>query len=256
MVNTYADKGFTEVITINFDNELRDIQKLIYNKTKKLLSEHDSSISLEKKLKVPFKVIPSSNDWSILMKEVNESNELKRIIESNPIKDAFKTIFKEPIPFKVSAFRARVPSQKRVIYNWHQDEGTWYLSNDESYNKKFPATLWLSLNGADENDSIQLLQGSHKIKLYEHTMVEGQGYFNIKKNKDDLIENKKINTIRTHPSQGIIFHPLMVHRSVLPKANYMVPRYSIDIRYYDRQLESGYKVDFLFKLKKIAKLFF
>ena len=256
MADAYSKKGFSEIITIKFDNELRDIQQLIYDKTKKLLADHDINISLEKKLKVPFKVIPSPTDWSILMNEVNESNELKRIIESNPIKEAFKTIFKEPMAFKVSTFRARIPSQKRVIYNWHQDEGTWYLSNDESYNKKFPATLWLSVNGADENDSIQLLEGSHKTKLYEHTMVEGQGYFNIKKNKDDLMKNTKINTIRTDPSQGIIFHPLMVHRSVLPKSDYMVPRYSIDIRYYDKQFKSNYKVDFLFKLKKIAKLFF
>jgi len=37
-------------------------------------------------------------------------------------------IFDEPCRFEISAFRARLPDEKRVIYNWHQDEGTWFLS--------------------------------------------------------------------------------------------------------------------------------
>ena len=97
MTNSYVDKGFTEIITIKFDNELRDIQQLIYDKTKKLLSEHDGSISLEKKLKVPFKVIPSPNDWSILMGFVASGVEPRGIKLVDNFYDDYKKIYEAEI---------------------------------------------------------------------------------------------------------------------------------------------------------------
>ena len=71
--------------------------------------------------------------------------------------------------FDISTFRARLPDQKRVVYNWHQDEGTWFLSKNKKQLNKYPATLWFSINGASEKDSIQLLKFSHKQKLHNHT---------------------------------------------------------------------------------------
>ena len=140
---------------------------------------------------------------------INNSEELKKIINSQSISNTFQVVFKNPKPFKISTFRARFPEQKRVFYNWHQDEGTWYLSKNKDVQNKLPATLWLSLNGANKDDSIQLIKFSHKKKLFNHQYVIGQGFFNIK--KKNFINEQDIFTVETNPSECIIFHPLTVH---------------------------------------------
>ena len=78
------------------------------------------------------------------MKTVNSSNELKNLINSEGIKFTFKKIFKSPQAFEISTFRARFPNQERVLYSWHQDEGTWFLSKNNNHVNKYPATLWSS----------------------------------------------------------------------------------------------------------------
>ena len=108
----------------------------------------------------------------------------------NEILDKFKFIFKMPKRFNISFFRARFPDQERAIYDWHQDEGTWFMSNDKKNLNKFTATLWFSINGANKQDSIQLLKNSHKNILYNHTFIKGQGYFSAKLKKfkfDDIL---------------------------------------------------------------------
>ena len=114
-------------------------------------------------------------------------------------------------------------------------------------------TLWLSINGANESESIQLLEGSHKLKLFEHKFVEGQGFFSLKNN--NFINENFIKTIKTLPSQGILFKSLTVHRSVENKTINMRPRYSADIRYYDDvpNVKKKIKIDGYFKLKRILR---
>ena len=254
MDENFLNQGFTEVFNINVKKELTNLSELIYSETKNFLVDHDHNLALEEKINLNFKDIPSSILWSGLMERINNSQELKELINSVGVQSSFMRVFKNPKIFSISTFRARLPSQKRVIYNWHQDEGTWYLSKNKKQTNKYPATLWFSINGATEEDSIQLIKYSHKQKLYHHIFVEGQGYFNI--NKKILEDPQKITTICTKPSQGIIFQPLTIHRSV-PSNNFSLrPRYTIDIRYYDDNFKKNYKVDSIFKVKKILQKIF
>jgi hypothetical protein len=249
MDKNFIDNGFTEYIQIDNKYDLRKIQKLIYSITKPYLINHEKNISLKEKLNLEFKEIPSQIEWSSIMKKVNNSTELKSFINSDEIKNAFKIIFNNPTPFPISTFRARFPNQHRVVYNWHQDEGTWFLSNNKIHINKFPATLWFSINGANKEDSIEIIKYSHLQKLYYHTYVEGQGYFKIK-NKFK-IDKMNINKIKIEPSNGFIFHPLLIHRSAPNNVISMRPRYTIDIRYYDENYRQNYKIDLRFKIARI-----
>jgi len=254
MDQNFIDRGFTNIFQIDAQKELANLADLIYQNTKQYLADHDSDISLNEKLNLNFKEIPSSDIWSELMATINKSEELTQLINSNGIKEGFKRIFSDPQLFKISTFRARLPDQKRVIYNWHQDEGTWFVSKNKNELNKYPATLWFSINGANKEDSIQLVKFSHKKKLYNHEFVSGQGYFNLV--KKDPIKNDDITTIDVKPSECVIFHPLTIHRSVPPKRHSLRPRYTIDIRYYDEKYNFDYKTDFSFKIKKIFKQLF
>lgn len=254
MDTDFINRGFTKIIPIKFKEELKNLQIKIYENTKFLLEDHDDNIDIEDKIKLKFKQIPSSEIWSNLMEEINLSNELKTLINSKAIENTFKIIFKKPIPFQISTFRARFPKQTRVMYNWHQDEGTWYMSKRDEHLNKFPATLWLSLNDANKEESIQLVKASHKKKLFNHNFVNGQGFFNIDKiineNSDDIF------TVNLKSSECIIFHPLTIHRSVPANKLIMRPRYTVDIRYYDENFIKKFKVDWKFSTKKFFKNIF
>ena len=43
MKKDFLEKGFTQILKVNFKNELLDLQKLIYETTKDLLIDHDSN---------------------------------------------------------------------------------------------------------------------------------------------------------------------------------------------------------------------
>ena len=257
MISNYKDNGFSDIISLKFnESELTNLQTKIYRITKNYLVEHDDKLSINEKLTIPFVKIPEKRLWSDLMNEINSSREFKVLINSSTVLSAFKIIFKNPKIFDICTFRARLPDQERVIYDWHQDEGTWYISKNSKLENKYPATLWLSINGATKENSIQLISGSHKYKLFEHRYVEGQGFFNIK--KGNRVKLNSPFTIETKPSQGIIFNSLTIHRSVIPSIHNMKPRYSCDIRYYeaDELEEKQINIDKMFKIKKIFKKFF
>ncbi len=250
----FINCGVTEVIDINLGSNLLNLQNKIYEITKDMIEDHDPDISLIEKIRLPFKSIPSEQHWSRIMNEINQCDEFNKLINSNEIKKSFKLIFNNPEKYEICTFRARYPNQKRVVYNWHQDEGTWYLTKNSDLLKKFTATMWLSVNGSDETNSIQIIKYSHKKKrLYNHSFIKGQGYFKAKINDDD-IEKNNILKIKTKPSQAVIFHPLTLHRSC-PTENQIDPRprYSIDIRYYDVEKKLDYKTNFLFNLKKLFR---
>ena len=99
------------------------------------------------------------------MNEINNSKELNNVIEDDSIINSFRKIFKDPVKFAICTFRARFPNQKRAVNNWHQDEGTWFVSKNKNIQNKYSATLWFSINGTDKSDSIQLVRFSHKKKI-------------------------------------------------------------------------------------------
>jgi len=254
MDQNFKSRGFTDIIDISLNDELKNLQNLIYEKTKNLLVKHEQKLPLSEKIQLQLKNVPPKDFWSDLMKDINDSMELKKLINSEGIKLAFKKIFENPELFGISTFRARFPNQQRAVYNWHQDEGTWYLSKNKNNLNKYPATLWFSVNGATSKDSIQLVSFSHQKKLYSHNYIKGQGFFSIKKNK--LVDSTKINTIEAKPSQAVIFHPLSLHRSVPQEKINLRPRYSVDIRYFDKNFKPNFSIDVVFKLKKFLRNFY
>lgn len=249
----FMNTGITNVFDVDLNGELLKLQEKIYEMTKNIIVDHDNKLPIPEKITLPFKSMNVKKQWSEIMTEINKSKELEDIITSDKIKNIFNYIFKEPMKYDVCTFRARFPEQERVVYNWHQDEGTWYLSKNKNLLNKFTATMWFSINGSDENNSIQLIKRSHKDKLFEHKFIKGQGYFSANI-KDQDIDLKNIITIKTRASQAILFHPLTFHRSVPNKSNMdFRPRYSIDIRYFDNSGSLEYKTNFYFKMKKIFK---
>ena len=85
-------------------------------------------------------------------------------------------------------------------------------------------------------------------------MVNGQGYFNIK-NPEEFLKNDNIYTVETKPSEGIIFHPGTVHRSVVPSVDAkLIPRYSVDIRYYDNNFKPRMTVDISLRFRKLINI--
>jgi len=247
----FYNEGYLEVFKIESGNALLELQKKIYSLTKDKLIDHDLNESIDTKLRLPFKEIPEKKFWSFFMNEINSSQELDNLIESKPIYEAFKKVFNEPCRFDISAFRARLPDQKRVIYDWHQDEGTWFLSK-KKLNNKLSATLWFSINGSNYNNSIHILKKSHKKKLLNHKYVDGQGYFSADL-KEQINEND-IYKVKTEPSEAVLFHPLTLHRSV-SEVNVinMQPRYSVDIRFFEKKGNLKYKTNLIFKIKKFFK---
>jgi len=252
MLDRFRSEGFTDIMDVNLNEELKDLQNLIYFKTKSLLVKHDENLSISEKINLKFQEIPKTEFWASFMGDINNSNELKQLICSKGIVSTFNKIFKDPKIFEICTFRARFPSQKKVVYDWHQDEGTWFLSKNKNLLNKFPATLWFSINGANSEDSIQLVKSSHKKKLHRHKYVKDQGFFNIDGNY--IIDPKKIVTIETKESQCVIFHPLTLHRSIPQTKLNFRPRYSVDIRYYDTDFRPNFKTDILFKLKRIFNI--
>jgi len=255
MINDFNSTGITNIFDLDLGESLINLQKLIYLSTKKLIIDHDENLELEKKIKLPFSHQPSKNNWSEIMNKINTSQELVDLINHQSIIEKFKKIFDKPIIYNICTFRARYPNEERVLYNWHQDEGTWFMSKDKNIINKYTATMWLSINGSNQSNSIQLIKNSHKEKLFDHKYIKGQGYFKamLKKPIDNL--NKNIITLETKPSQAIIFHPLTLHKSVTnEKKNQLLPRYSVDIRYFDDGKKLNYSSSFLFKLKKFINI--
>jgi|TARA_B100001964_G_scaffold70598_1_gene80030 hypothetical protein len=259
MINDFNEFGHTKTFKVELGDKLTALQNKIYDITKKFIVDHDSNISVEEKIKLPFKVIPDHSSWSLLMREINNSVEKKDIINSKSVLERYKEIFDNPIKFKICVFRARFPGSGEFV-PWHQDEASWYLSNDEEVLNKFTAILWLSINGGDKTNSLHLLKYSHKAKFYNsnmpklfyHGWAEGAGYFNAKFNRKKIDENL-CHAIEAKPSEGVLFHPLLLHRSIPEKGINYKPRYSLDMRYYDDGKELLYKTNWFFKMKKLLK---
>jgi hypothetical protein len=251
LLSSFTDLGFTEVFDTRLNNsgKLDKIKLHIYNLTKNYLIDHDLNIDLDSKLKIPFKEEVDENFLNSFLRSINNDNELQKIIESEEVVDKFKLIFHKPIKYKISVFRALLPLKVPKLYPWHQDEGTWYLFKDKYFKNKLMGIMWLSINGSNILNSIELLQKSHNPpKLLRHNFQKGLGYFNAK--IKDSLDLASVRQIKTNPGEALIFHNLTLHRtSNKMNDKKMIPRYSIDIRYYEEDKILNYDVDFFFKIE-------
>lgn len=234
----YEKEGYVVLRDIGVSAELEPLQQLIYDITAPLIEPHDASLPLAVRLRLPFARVPTDAEWSHLMRTVNESAEFKHMVEAPGVRQTFAAMLGvEPRRFPICVFRAQVPQQRRAVYRWHQDEGTWYAVPVATLAYKMPGTLWLSINGADTTNSIELIPRSHRCGLRLHRMVEGQGLFDADP-PSDLPEPVAMST---SPGDGVLFNALTFHRSIV--AGSLTPRYSADLRYYDPTARGEYEVD-------------
>ena len=85
--------------------------------------------------------------------------------------------------FEICTFRARIPNQSRVIYNWHQDEGTWFLSKNKNLQNKFFFNIKIfNLNKAyknyvkNKNAIILVTHPENKTYLKIRTQIIKEGF--------------------------------------------------------------------------------
>jgi len=243
-------QGVTNLIKVDCTSELANLQSYIYDLSHHLLIDHDSSLTLLDKLQVPFKEPMKTKDWSTLMREVNDSPDspLKKLVDSAAIVEVFEKLFgSKPEKFPICAFRAAVASNQRAHYDWHQDQGTWYVTKMKKLARQMPYTFWFSVNGADSSCSVEFALKSHHLKLLFHSFVEGQGAFQANIGKDIGKFEKFI--IDAQAGEGILFHPLTLHRTIVPLT--LRPRYSIDIRYSNPNGNHWHNVQLRFLLKRL-----
>ena len=146
------------------------------------------------------------------MKTINKSEELQQVIQCEDVKHAFEIIYQsELVLFPISLFRAQFPSNTRSVYGWHQDLGTWWLAENKDIADSSPYTMWLSLNGATRENSLEFAGGRYMYKLEYHRYVKGQGYFAMDNPPAEEHADQFIPDVL--PGQAVIFHPLLPHRS-------------------------------------------
>lgn len=249
----YENDGFSSILRILDEDDITPVQELIYKQTERHLAPHDPGLPLVDRLKIPFVSNLPHAAWGQLMTDINSSAEFRDIAEGGKIKSSFERLRDENmVYYPISRFRASVPGIKRSQFSWHQDEGVQYAMTDKQLAYWDPTTLWLSLNGADESNSIELLPGSHLGKLEYHRFVDGQGNFDATP-PGELFDKMPIR-IRAEAGEGIFFHSLLFHRTASGECG--LPRYSLDIRYcaeFGRRKK--YQVRIVFMFKRLLNIF-
>jgi hypothetical protein len=247
--DAYRSEGCTDVRPVLDDGDLEPIQGLIWDLTAHLLPGDARERPLKERLRMRFVREPTADAVARLMNTVNASAELRSLVTLPSVAarfaDALGTDAIEPFP--ISRFRAQIPGLARSSFAWHQDEGTWYAVKFKSLAHRLPATLWLSLNGADSSDSIEFIPRSHEFGLAHHRHREGQGYFQALVPPE--VERLERRHATARPGDGMFLHPLLFHRSIPSPPG--PPRYSVDLRYCRREPEtSTYRIDPRLRLRR------
>ena len=255
-LNLYNQEGFSNTFQVfNQPDVLSNIKKMIYDYTKNELESHDSNLSIDNKLKLRFKNKVNLEYQKKLRRYINYSEEFDKIINNEEIKKKFSLIFKNPVLLNINNFRVHIPTEGSPVFPYHQDQATWFLFKEKVYQDKPIGTMWLSINGADESNSIEIIKRPNdKLKLFDHKHIVGKGYFGANLSKK-FLDNHKTYRVNTQPGEALIFNNFTIHRTVKSENNnnMMVPRYSIDLRYYDEDKLLTYDVDYRFKIKKILR---
>jgi hypothetical protein len=245
----YRTDGCTDVRRIVEESALEPLQSLIWELTAHLLPDEVRERPLGDRLRQAFVRVPSRDDMAQLMNTVQASAELRAVRDLPGVVRSFEEVLGSDRvePFPVLRFRAHVPDVPRTSFAWHQDEGTWYAEPVKALAARAPATLWLSINGADPTNSIEVIPGSHECGLAYHRHHEGQGRFDAE--LPAAVEQLPRQRATASPGEGMFLHPLVFHRSVPSPTGW--PRYSVDVRYCaPDQPPPQFPVDWRLKLRR------
>ena len=89
----FKEQGFLEEFKVDLGINLKNFQEKIYFFTKDLLVDHNADLPIKQKLNLSFKSIPEDKIWSNFMNELNNSQELKNIIEDDSTKNSLSYSF-------------------------------------------------------------------------------------------------------------------------------------------------------------------
>ncbi len=152
-------------------------------------------------------------------------------------------------------FRINIPNTG-LRTGWHQDAETFFIAGWE-HGKYLNYTMWISLNGGRETDSLEIVPKSHLTnRLYE------QSYANTAKALGDiepLFSDYKSVKIVCQPGDVVFLDTLTFHRTVKNENSDNSARFSMDLRFYDPGIKNySYRIDaglywrrFLFILKNV-----
>ena len=162
---------------------------------------------------------------------------VRSFAEKDSVKQIFSSIFGHnsvEVCENFIAFRANVPGETQVLTGWHQDAQTPFIYG-HAYWKYFILGSWISLSHATKNNSIEIVRNTERsYVLYpQHYGRIGKTDFRMRSLSDidrNLDESTKW-IIDCQPDQCVFLNSFVFHRSVPNKSH--LPRFSIDIRYYD-----------------------
>ena len=237
------NKGFSGPHPYFKIKELELINKTIYLKTKKYFK---NKIKLDNQLKnIDHKLL--DKDFieylsPFVRPKVFEFGKSKKIL--NLISKILNT--KKPeICTNFFKFRANYCAPDLVKNSggkvgWHQDAQTLFLYGFKSFYYD-NVTMWVSLNGANKNNSLELVPFSNKkLKLYRQHY---KSYRELNEISNDL-ENMKTFKFDCEPGSIVLFNSLMFHRTVLNTSGKI--RFSLDLRFYNpEKKKTDYKINTL-----------
>ena len=235
---TIIKNGFSEVSSFFVGSiELEKIREVIFEYLKKYFLYESDNLSLDEKISSEMKkeVVPEN-----IINEMR--NEVLKMLYPFTLKKETREIFEKIIGQKdidicdsFLDFRANMPNLNKIPTGWHQDIETPFVEN-KNYWKHFSLTCWISLTNAYKENSIELMprkENSFNIYPQHYGRIGSVDYakkslYEIDKS---LNENNKY-VVECKTDQCIFFDSFTLHRTVPIKSN--KPRFSIDIRYFDK----------------------
>lgn len=128
--------------------------------------------------------------------------------------------------------RPKLPEHNLTLVPWHQDAG--YM--EPECDAVLQVTFWIPLVPATvENGCLQVIPRSHLGGVLRHRRIRGRFYLEIPEEELPPIEPV---TVEMDVGDILLIHNLTAHRSLPNRSNEV--RWSVDIRYQDARLPSGY----------------
>jgi hypothetical protein len=235
------EKGYSGPWPMFDAKAIEPVQKLIYAHMKPWLVGDNAKLSLVEKLRLPVRKDTPQSVGLELRKKMTPH--VEKFAESTlRVRQIFETLLdtKQCKPCSMfQDFRGNLPVKGQALTGWHQDNETFFLQGRPEW--KHPNfTMWISLNGAEPNNAMEIIPNSHASRY-----LYAQHYNYVARPLEEIDPAlAKIKPIRykANPGEAFFLTPMTFHRSVPNGQEYA--RFSMDMRYYDtsRNVSGDYRV--------------